>query len=219
MQMFINHIVLCYLFALVSCKTEKSTETKATDTNNNFDEVAEKNVQEEKNDFSDYRILDVFEIKQRCKPYSTSTFLSKSKTSIYSSHSENGYFGNYTLFTQQKENDKVEAVYMGEMVIFNTETPWKYDNKTDEFIEILIVNEGILLFENFGVGMPKHLFVEKLGTPLKSTQNVMVFKVGKYYMSIWLENDRANKLKAGHYSNNTSELEIITYLKDFDKKD
>ena len=156
------------------------------------------------------QIIDVYTTKMKYMKYYTSTFLTAEESKIYHKPNKNGYFGSYDLF--QKEENK-PIVLLAEMVIFNDEKPWWFENKTDEFIEITIYHKGILLFDSIGVGDSVKKIVSLLGAPIASSEKTKIFKFRNYFIAVQVKNNVVEILKAGRYNHNLDDREIINYLK------
>ena len=71
--------------------------------------------------------IDMKLVKKRGEKSSTSTFLTGQKTAIFKKFPAEGYCGRYTIFFHPNSNSR-RIEYAGELVVFNDETPWRYDN-------------------------------------------------------------------------------------------
>lgn len=197
--------IISITFFVLSCTVSPNAKTSyASEFNSKIENLNRENVAAD----SSSSIIDIFKLKQLCKQYSTSTYLSDNETSIYPTILTDGYFGSYSLF-YPSNND---VIYVGQLVVANNHKPWLYDNTTDLFIEISIINKGAYIYDQLGFDSPKENFIKTLGHPLNEKDNILFFKKDKYYIATYFSENIAKVIVAGEYKATLPEIEIIKHL-------
>lgn len=118
--------------------------------------------------------LNVSQIKKKYEASSTSGILSNSKSYKYYKPKEDGFYGFYILISEG-----VESSPLGQLVIFNDEKPWWYDNATDIFVAVIAVEKGISVFGDLEVGSTELQLENRLGSPYKKNDNLTIYKDDK----------------------------------------
>jgi len=157
--------------------------------------------------------IDIFQIKEKGRELSTSTILSKKIHNSYYPISENEYYGFYQLFY----NDPIKNYKcVGTMVVYNSEYPWKYDNKTDKLVELLIIDNSIIIFDKITVGIPIDELITILGKPLVRNNHFVIFEIHKNeLLSAKIDNEMVIALKIGHYRNSIFDTLVRKKVLDF----
>lgn len=202
---FTIYLFWAITFFILSCKANSIEKTSHS---HEFDSKTENISKEIANTDSLNSIIDIVKLKQLCKQYSSSTYLSDNETSIYPTILTNGYFGSYSLF-YPSNND---LIYVGQLIVANNHKPWLYDNTSDLFIEISIISKGAYIYDQLGFDSPKEDFIKTLGHPLNEKDNILFFKKDKYYIAACFSKNIAKTIIAGEYKTTISEIEIIKHL-------
>jgi len=152
-------------------------------------------------------------IKEMGKEFSTSTFLSKNEYIYYPSLNKNEYFGFYHLFYEDTSN-KIKCI--GTMIISNSVIPWKYENKSDKLVELLILNKNINLFNLISVGDTVEKLFSVFGIPIWQENEIFIFKLDENeYLSAKSMNKEITAIKIGKYSSTLSDSLLKRKLLDF----
>ncbi len=140
---------------------------------------------------------EIYEAKRLSEGVSTSTYLSKEQSAQYMRPKENGFFGSYSIFLDTNNyanlaesiyedlpNDTAQLVSTktcdnfihAELVVFNDENPWYYNNTTDIFIEMNTHSSGLPIF-GIEVGDSKEKLSNQFGSPDWKYKNVWIYKI------------------------------------------
>ena len=203
------YIIFLLLFSFGSCKNDRTNAGGVAEANSFAEQNCEQDTTCDSSKNVKAQVINVYRLKKSCTPFSTSTYLSVKDTKIYYRPNNDGYYGMYHLFKDRDGNVEL----MGEMVIFNDEKPWMFENETDEFIEIITSHAEVLIFDTIGVGANVKTLTTAFGTPVDSVGEIKIFKSRNCFITAKIEDGIIVILKAGFYNEELTEQEITVYLK------
>lgn len=140
--------------------------------------------------------IDMNSVKKKYTEFSTSGILPISESRHLYKPKDKGYFGRYNLIEPQSQQ------IVGNLIIFNDDKEWQYDNQTDIFIEIKATDKGILVFDDIEVGSELSLLQSKLGKPHNSIDNTLIYRDDKLNTIALFEvkNKKISWFKVGLYN-------------------
>jgi hypothetical protein len=158
-------ILICSI-TIVFCN-EKNDKTNSINQKKNLDvQTTEKT-----KILLDKSPINLNEIKNKFDEYTTSTILSNAETKIYYIPDTIGYFGSYHLIGNKEGKYKI----VGILTVFNNEKIWTYDNKSDIFIEIVLYDKDVLVYNNIDIGEDEAILLKELGNPHKKIKNHYIY--------------------------------------------
>jgi hypothetical protein len=193
--------IVCLIICCISCNEKKIDHNQFSKSNDKL--ILKFNLDSINIDF----------IKEMGKEFSTSTYLSKNEYIYYPQLKDKEYFGFYHLFYKDTCN-KIKCI--GNMIISNSDIPWKYENKSDKLVELLIVDKNIALFKNISVGNSVDILKPVFGNPIWKIKEIIIFKLSENeYLSAKSMNKKIAAIKIGKYSTTLSDSLLIKKLSDF----
>lgn len=149
--------------------------------------------------------IDVHKIKKRYQKYSTSSFIPKSQIlDIYPYYDEKGYFGRYILITDDLGGADLDEI-VGNMVVFNNEKPWLYDNTTDHFVQIIAASKHLNLFKDINVGDSVSTLLKTWGDPWLQNGECLHYQKEEYICTFYIIGSIISCYRIGVYNNPTIE--------------
>lgn len=144
--------------------------------------------------------LDIFELKE--KYHATSTFMQSQEAKRYFKPSQDGFLGIYIFGAD-------------ELVVFNNEKPWKYNNKTDIFIEVRANTDFVVAFDSVTVGIGVSDLKKQLGYPQVTKGDLFYYHNGKHTIATFkISGDTIEKFRVGKYNVSVEHDGIPEFLKD-----
>jgi hypothetical protein len=199
--------IICLIICFISCN-EKQIEKKGKNELMQFSKFHDKKM-------INYYIdsININIIKEKGKNLYTSTFLSINDYIYYPLLKEKEYFGIYHLFYKDTING-IKCI--GTMIISNSDIPWKYENKSDKLIELLIVDKNVVLFNNISVGNSVDILKSVFGNPILQKKDTIIFKLSENeYISAKSMNKKISAIKIGKYRTTLSDSLLFKKLSDF----
>lgn len=191
---------------LISCNKSNNTEKKESQV------VIQKN-NETLNTSSNKKSslldedIDVKNIKSQLDGVTT-TFLSKTSVSIFPDRGKNNFYGYYTLIKNDKGGTPTNIV--GNMVIYDSINPYKYEKNTDEFVEITLKDKGISLYDNkLEVGMKLSDLIKELGSDYKISDKTLTYRNNRKMAFFKIEDSLITKIKIGIYKDDIDENDLL----------
>lgn len=149
---------------------------------------------------TDISPVDLKRIKKKYDRFDgfTSGMLGNKETKMFYRPAKEGFYGFYSLLGVLHDDYKID----GELIVFNNEYPWYYDNDTDIFIELTAYGFDILVFEDIHVGMTEQKLRTKLGQPYYDKDGVLLYiaKNKKLIAVFKITDNHIEWLKVGYYN-------------------
>ncbi|MDL2306150.1 hypothetical protein LJC72_12580 [Bacteroides sp. OttesenSCG-928-D19] len=203
-------LLFCSLVSLLSCTMKKqATNEQAESTKMQFDSI----IVVPTFDWRLEEVVNCFCIKKKFEDFYTSGIGRKKREPLYIKPYESGFYGGYNLLSS---GEKDECWCSGQMIIYNHEYPWMYDNKTDYFIEITVYNSGIPVFGSIEIGSTKNLLEQTIGTKYcKKKDNLIIYKLDSLNIIalFYIQNDKIGAFRLGRYKSEVL-LNIDNYIED-----
>lgn len=161
---------------------------------------------------SDSDIIDLSYVKEHFKDCYTSGISShKERSNLYFKMDDDYFLGQYNF--PYNGEDKKACWMSAQLMIYNNEKPWNYENNTDIFVEITVNNPGIFLFGQIEVTSSLDNVKSKLGEPYREYKDVFIYKFESQNLVVILkiQNNQVICFRAGRY-NNEALLNIKSYL-------
>lgn len=145
--------------------------------------------------------IDVQKIKHQLDGVTT-TFLQNEDAIIFPDRKKNNFYGYYTLIKNDEEGTATRIV--GNMIIYDSINPYKYDKNTDEFVEITLEQEGISVFdEKIEVGVTKYsTLIKEFGNDYQTRNSTLIFSKNNKIAFFKVEDSLVSKIKIGVYRDN-----------------
>ena len=112
-----------------------------------------------------------------------------------------GYVGHY-IFIEDNEYAQI----VGEAIVCNTQTPWTYDNDSDELIELKVYCSGISILNDLKVGVDTTYLIGKMGRDYQKINNHLVYRDDRnenFRLFFEIHEGIVVNYKLGLYSENT----------------
>ncbi|MDR1984724.1 MAG: hypothetical protein LBQ28_07875 [Prevotellaceae bacterium] len=191
-----------FLAIIICCITSNCSDIKKDKINsiNNKNELYEVQT-DEKIKILNTNPINVKEVKDRFKEFTTSTILNNTQTSIYYKPDTVGYYGRYYIV--EKKEDKYSII--GTLSIFNSDRIWDYDNISDIFVEIVINGNSLCVYSSIHIGVNKSVLVKMLGNPLKKTKDHYIYVNDKTIAIFKIIDEKVVWIKIGRYNDDVIE--------------
>lgn len=139
--------------------------------------------------------IDVQSVKSQIDGVTTS-FIPKSKSKFFPDKKKNQYYAAYNLIKKDKD---LTSDLIGRMIVYDSINPRIYEKATDEFIEITLIEKGIVLYDKFEVGMSKEKLLNILNKNYSEQGNTIAVNENKFKAFFQIKNNIVTKIKVGTY--------------------
>jgi hypothetical protein len=159
--------------------------------------------------------IKVQDIKSKIDDVTTS-FIPKSKSKFFPNKQKNQYYAGYYLIKKQKD---LTSKLIGRMIVYDSINPKFYNKSTEEFIEITLIEEGIVLYNKFEVGMTEQKLLSIINKKdCRRHNNTIEIIENKLRAFFQVNNHIVTKIKIGSYRDN---VDVENMLREFNwnKKD
>lgn len=214
MRAFYIYIVFILFF---SCQRKKNynslkNEKTTTEIKRNTDTLSNSNSKITEVNFWNYEI-NTQKIKSQLD-YVTTGFLTQSESKIFPDRIKNNFYGFYNLIQNDKKG--VPKKRIGKMIVYDSINPYKYDKDTDEFVEIILKDKGISLFNGkLKIGMSYFDIIKSFGKAeeLKfDNSNILLYRNENKIALLMIKNNILSKIRIGFYKEG---LNTDVLIKDF----
>lgn len=138
----------------------------------------------------------------------THTFLSKNRVQVYPNKGTNYYFNDYALI---KLDEVHRGFILGNLIIFDSIYPSRYDKNTGEFLEISLFHKGVKIYNKIEVGIPSDSIIKYFGENYKIMDSTLVYSYKKKRAFFKVNNDTISKIKIGFYRKNIDNKKILEF--------
>ncbi len=200
-------IIILVLIFCSSCNKSNNIEKKENqDVIQKIDDILNTSLNNKTLNLLD-RDIDVQNVKSQLDGVTT-TFLSKTNTLIFPDRAKNNFYGYYTLIKKDKGGNPTNIV--GNMVIYDSINPYKYEKNTDEFVEITLKDKGISLYDNkLEVGMKLSDLIKELGSDYKINDKTLTYRNNRKKAFFKIEDSLITKIKIGIYKDGIDENSLL----------
>ncbi|MEO9511667.1 MAG: hypothetical protein ABJN84_01510 [Flavobacteriaceae bacterium] len=201
---------------LFSCKDKSKAIPHGKSDSENPSAVEKKAANQGKREWLNFDI-DVNNIKENIDSF-TSSYSSRGG-SIFDETDlkEDDYIGLYYLVVNSEDN--IPDVVVGKMIIYNSEKPWVFENRTDNFLEISLWKKGITLFDgSIEVEANKNALIELLGDEysiIGNNNDIIVYKGKRLIGFFKIESGKITYIKIGRYVDGTDYNIIIDKMNEY----
>lgn len=205
-------LLLSFLIvSFFSCKNENGIDLKNQNSSNTSDKrrIITNSIDSTeikyKDDF-DFKI-NVEDIKSQIDQVTT-TFVSK-KDGRFFYQNEKRLFGYYTLI---KNNEGGKLKRVGNMIVYDSISPYNYEEGIDEFIEITLKEKGISLFNgHLEIGLNSEKVIEKFGNnyATRNEGTILIYEHNKKKAFFKIEDNILKGIKIGVYKKDISIDELL----------
>jgi len=121
-----------------------------------------------------------------------------------------GIYGGYYLLNPDTLYD---MPFVGELIIFTHERPWKASDKNEKFVELISYTPIIPLTEDIFVGQRKDKIIDILGEPQIESNNVLYYHDEfTHILALKIKHDTVNAFRFGYYERNVELDDIIQII-------
>lgn len=157
-------------------------------------------------------IIDLSFIKEHFKDgYTSGISSNKKRSNLYFKMDDDYFLGQYNFPYNGKDE---KACWMSaQLMVYNNEKPWNYENDTDIFVETTVNNPGIFLFNQIEVTSSLNEVKLTLGEPYKKYEDFFIYKFDSQNLLtiLKIQNKEVVCFRAGRYNNDVL-LNIESYL-------
>ena len=144
--------------------------------------------------------VNVSAVKKKYEGLTTSTILDISSSRHFYKPDSIGFYGLYILIGDVKNT---KTSFVGKLTVFNNENTWYYNNNSDVFIELVLDDSDLYVYENINIGTDVSILEKKFGNPNLILSNHYVYFNNNTIAIFEIIEEKIKWIKIGHYSEET----------------